>query len=231
MQTGTMLPSRRQTADYDALSDGQRRALVAAIFAAHIVALWALLQVPQVREAVVDAVPIFASLIAPPRPLEPPPPSRVPERPVVAPRVIAAAPSPAPAPVVVAAPPEIVEPPAPPMAIVNPPAPAPTPATVPLPPPQPKVIPASQVQYLEPIEVVYPRLSIRQREEGIVMVRLLIDEGGLPRDVQVSRSSGSARLDEAAMTAVRKARFKPPTENGRPVTGITHIPVDFQLEK
>lgn len=229
MQTGTILPGRRQTADHDSLSDGQRRALVAAIVAAHAAAVWALMQVREVRQVVVDVVPVFASLIAPPKPLEPLSPPPVPERRVVAPRVIAAAPSPAPAPLVVTAPPEIAEPPAPPMAVVT--AAAPVPAPAPVPPPQPKDIPASQVQYLEPIEIVYPRLSIRQREQGIVLVRLLIDEAGLPRDVRVSRSSGFARLDDAAVSAVRKARFKPPTENGRPVTGITNIPVDFQLEK
>ena len=142
------------------------------------------------------------------------------------PKVIAAAPSPAPSNFVVAAPPPepVVEmPPAPPV-VEAPPAP-------PAPPPPPKVIPASAVQYLEPPVVDYPRLSRRNRETGRVMVRVYIDTAGLPRNAHVSASSGYARLDDAAVAAVQKARFKPYTENGQPTAGWAFIPLDFELEK
>jgi protein TonB len=144
--------------------------------------------------------------------------------------VIAAAPSPAPAPLVVATPLQIeapVEPPAPP-AVAAPVAPAPLPAA---PPPAPRQIPASAVQYLEPLPLEYPRLSKRLGETGRVMVRVFIDEGGRAREPQVSRTSGHARLDEAAVAAVGKARFKPYTENGQAVAGWALIPIDFELER
>ena len=236
-------PARRRppqdgNGSHDGLSPVQRRLMVGSIAAAHVVAVWALLQVREVRDAVAEVAPMFVSIVAPPAPpkIEPPPPPPMPvqRRVTPPPRVIAAAPTPAPAPFVVPAPPEVVEPappqvvaaPAPVVAAPAPPAPAPPP-----PAPAPKVIPASEVEYLEPIEIVYPRLSIRMGETGTVMVRLLIDPTGMPRDVQVSRSSGHARLDDAAIAAVKKARFKPPTENGRPVAGVTNVPVNFQLEK
>ena len=39
-------------------------------------------------------------------------------------------------------------------------------------------------------------------------------------NLQVNRSSGHPRLDEAAFAAVQKARFKPYTENGQPVVRL-----------
>ena len=77
----------------------------------------------------------------------------------------------------------------------------------------------------------YPRLSQRNNETGRVLIRVYIDEAGLARTVQVNRSSGHPRLDEAALAAVQKARFKPYTENGVAVAGWAYIPLDFELEK
>jgi protein TonB len=63
------------------------------------------------------------------------------------------------------------------------------------------------------------------------VVRVLIDETGLPRSVQLAQSSGFKRLDDAALAAVRRARFHPYTENGRPLSGWASIPLVFELEK
>ena len=93
------------------------------------------------------------------------------------------------------------------------------------------MIPASAVQYLEPIELVYPRVSKRLGETGRVLVRVFIDTGGAAKNVQVERGSGHPRLDEAALSAVQKARFKPYTENGQAVAGWAFIPLEFELEK
>ncbi|HEY9063584.1 MAG TPA: energy transducer TonB [Burkholderiaceae bacterium] len=216
----------------DALSPSQRRAMVAAILAAHVAGVYGLMRVGAMREAVRDAAPMFVDWIAPPAPPTPPAPPP-PPKPQPIPKkltptpVIAAAPSPAPAAFVVPAPPPepvVVETPAPPAPVVAAPAP-------PAPPPPPKIIPASAVQYLEPPPLEYPRLSRRSNESGRVMVRVYIDTAGLPRTVQVNQSSGFVRLDDAAVAAVQKARFKPYTENGQPIAGWALIPLDFNLEK
>jgi periplasmic protein TonB len=220
---------RRDARAHDGLTPGQRRALIAAIAVAHVGGLWALLQVREVRDAISEVSPVFASLIAPDRPPEPAPPPPIPTaRAHITPRhLVTAAPSPAPAPYVVAAPPAI-EPPSPPAAVEAPPAPAPQAAAVA---PAPTIIPASAVQYLEPPVPEYPRLSKRANETGRVLVRVHIDEAGLSRDVEVARSSGHPHLDEAAAAAVRKARFKPYMEGGRAVAGWAFIPIDFELER
>jgi protein TonB len=222
------LPRRGERAD--GLSPVQRRAMMVAILAAHVAAVYGLLQVRELREAAHDVAPMFVDLIAPPAPPAPPvrpPPAPQPilKKPPPAP-AMAAVPSAEPAAFVVPAPPpaEPVQAPAAPVAIQAPPTP-------PAPAPAPKIIPASAVQYLEPPAPEYPRLSKRNAESGRVMVRVFIDTAGLPRNVQVSSSSGFVRLDDAAVAAVQKARFKPYTENGQPAAAWTNVPINFELEK
>ena len=100
------------------------------------------------------------------------------------------------------------------------------------PPPAPRTLPNSAVQFLQPPEVVYPRLSQRNAETGMVVVRAYVGAaGGNAQSVQVERSSGHDRLDQAALAAVRKARFKPYSENGQPVEGWALVPIKFELEK
>ena len=87
------------------------------------------------------------------------------------------------------------------------------------------------MQYLEPLALDYPRQSKRLGEVGRVMVRVHIDEAGRAGSVQLDSGSGHPRLDEAALAAVRGARFRPYTENGRPVAGWAFVPIQFELEK
>jgi protein TonB len=222
-------PLPRRGERVDGLSAAPRRAMVAAILAAHVAAVYGLLQVRELREAAHEVAPMFVDLIAPPAPpvlpAPPPTPRPIQKKPPPSP-VIAAAPSPAPAPFVVPAPPlpepvQALPAPAAVQALPAPPAPAPA----------PKIIPASAVQYLEPPAPEYPRLSRRNAESGRVMLRVFIDIAGMPRNVQVSSSSGFARLDDAALAAVQKARFKPYSENGQPTAGWTYVPINFELEK
>lgn len=216
----------------DDLPPAQKRAVIGAILALHGFAAWGLLQVAPVRAALVEAAPLFVDLLAPPvpekppEPAPPPPPQPLAKKPPPPAAVIAVAPVPTPAPFVVAAPePAPPAPPEPPVvvAVAAPPAP-------PAPPP-PKEIPAAAIQYLEPPAPVYPRLSRRMNEAGLVVVRVYVDIDGLPRTVQVLQSSGFARLDEAALDGVRRARFKPYAENGTPTAGWARIPIPFELEK
>lgn len=104
------------------------------------------------------------------------------------------------------------------------------PASAAAPPPAPRLLPPSAVQYLEPPVPEYPRASRLAGEAGRVLVRVFIDEGGRPRQVHVAQSSGHARLDDAALAAVRGARFKPATENGQALAGHALIPLTFDLE-
>ncbi|KPF94487.1 biopolymer transporter, partial [beta proteobacterium AAP121] len=86
------------------MSPRQSRGLIASVALLHLAAGWALLQVPAVRSAVLEAAPMVVDLLAPPAPPPPspppPPPPQVPRppTPVPAPTPVLAAPSPAPLP-------------------------------------------------------------------------------------------------------------------------------------
>jgi len=72
----------------------------------------------------------------------------------------------------------------------------------------------------------YPMGARRKREQGTVVLRLVIGEDGRVVDVTVQRSSGFAALDQAAVGAVRKWRWSPTIRDGRPIpiTGLVQIP-------
>ncbi|HSH85283.1 MAG TPA: energy transducer TonB, partial [Guyparkeria sp.] len=83
--------------------------------------------------------------------------------------------------------------------------------------------------YLDNAPPSYPRAAQRLRQEGEVLLRVMVDADGRPIDWSVARSSGHARLDRAAMDAVAKWRFEPATRGGRPVKGEVIVPLDFRL--
>ena len=62
---------------------------------------------------------------------------------------------------------------------------------------------------LQRVQPVYPATSVRRNEQGITHVRLHITASGRVDEVKVERSSGSKRLDNAAIEAFRKWRFAP----------------------
>lgn len=210
----------------DTVGVKQRRIVTVAVLALHVFGVWGALQVPAVRQAVVEAAPIFVDLLAPPAPPTPLPPVPVTPPPVLkAPPLVVATPKSQQPPPQFTAEPEPV-PDVSPMAAV-----APVEAAPPQPASAPKIIPASAVQYLDAPPPEYPRLSKRDRESGRSLLRVLIDERGLPAQVQVHRSSGHARLDDAALAAVKKWRFKPYAENGVATAGWAFVPLDFELER
>lgn len=60
---------------------------------------------------------------------------------------------------------------------------------------------------LERVIPRYPSRSARLREEGATAVHVRVDESGRVAEVKLTRSSGSKRLDSAAIDAVRKWKF------------------------
>ena len=76
-----------------------------------------------------------------------------------------------------------------------------------------------------------PENARRGREEGRVIVRVAVSADGLPLDVTVASSSGHASLDAAAVAALRRWRFLPATQDGRPVPAAAEVPVRFRLRR
>lgn len=76
----------------------------------------------------------------------------------------------------------------------------------------------------------YPIESRRKKEQGTVVLSLVLGLDGQVSSISVSRSSGFARLDDAALDAVRKWRWEPMIRSGQPVMvkGVVEIPFVLQ---
>lgn len=64
--------------------------------------------------------------------------------------------------------------------------------------------------------------------QGSVVLFLIVDAQGQPRDIRLQRSLGMG-LDEKAMLAVSKWRFQPATLDGKPVATQINVEVTFRL--
>ncbi len=106
-------------------------------------------------------------------------------------------------------------------------APAPAPAAAPL---ARGPVTVTGVEYLSAPKVDYPISARRAGLEGKVMLRLLIDEKGLPQRADIQQSSGHARLDEAARSAAMRALFRPHLEDGHPMPVYALVPISFSLK-
>lgn len=79
------------------------------------------------------------------------------------------------------------------------------------------------------VDPIYPPASRRMEEQGAVRLRVMVDERGRPQEVQVARSSGFPRLDEAAVAAVKRWVFAPAVRDSVAVPTWTQVSVVFQL--
>jgi len=75
----------------------------------------------------------------------------------------------------------------------------------------------------------YPRLAEQAGITGLVWVKALVDEEGQVRKAILGKTSGVNSLDEAAVKAAYKCRYKPGIQNGRPVKVWVTYKVEFEL--
>lgn len=224
------MTQRRSTWLSMTAADRRPFVVVAYVLVFHALALWAL-QSGLLRKAVELVVPVqmVSEFIEPPAPrVMPPAPPVVVKRPVIQPKapvvphtlaVRAETPSPDAwtVPVVPAAPP------APIAAPVAQPTPAPpAPPTV--------VLPSSDADYLQNPRPVYPAVSKRRGEQGLVIHSVLIGADGLPVSAKLVKSSGFDALDQAALTAVMRWRYLPGKRNGVATTMSFNVPINWVLE-
>jgi protein TonB len=76
----------------------------------------------------------------------------------------------------------------------------------------------------------YPALSRRLGETGTTVLRVELDERGQVNAAQVATGSGFARLDEAALAAVKSWRCNPAQRNGQAVRAVALQPFKFLLQ-
>ena len=207
------------------LRRGQAPAFLAVV-AVHVVAGWALLSVDTVRNALEEVVPAMVVTMLD---TQPQPDAYTPPLPASPPLQLTPLPAFLP----------IKEQAAMPLAPTDAPRPQPVetavitnveaPERLREPTSSPKTIPESAVEYIVSPRPVYPLYSRRTREIGVVLLRVLINDKGLPAQVEIEKSSGYGRLDEAAVVAMRGARFRPYTENGVALAVWAPAPIVFEL--
>ncbi|MBV9549539.1 MAG: energy transducer TonB [Alphaproteobacteria bacterium] len=110
-----------------------------------------------------------------------------------------------------------------------PPAPPPPRAAPPAPPPVPPAPPeAIASTHTTP---PYPPISQRLGEQGVTLLNVLVDENGRAIEATVATSSGSSRLDTAAIDYVKQRyRWKPATRDGKPVQDRIQLRVVWSLK-
>jgi periplasmic protein TonB len=100
----------------------------------------------------------------------------------------------------------------------------------PPPPPAPKQKVTTLPKSIKHTQPDYPSASRRLNEEGSVVVDILVGEDGNIKEAKVATSSGFPRLDEAAVKeALRRWKYKPGTEDGKPVAMWHKVKVTFKL--
>lgn len=210
--------------------------------AMHLLVLTGLLMYSPARQALVAAAPIMVEFISLPKATAPAPqPARQPAvqaRPATRPSPVATPVAQALAPSAVASLP--VQPPAPLIA----PAPAPSSAPglqavaattspavkAPMPAPLQTTQPVYAADTLDNPAPSYPAVARRNGEQGRVVLRVHVNEGGTTDEVQVRTSSGFMRLDDAARDTVRRWKFIPARHGTEPVAAWVLIPISFRLE-
>ncbi len=190
--------------------------------ALHAAALLALLSYAPARQTLAELAPIMVSLV---QEKQPEPPQELPKpKPVVKQPV--RQPDPKPQPLLTIneatpAPAAVVVPPPPP--------PQPEPVVVQPAPPAPVIPPQFNADYLNNPAPHYPPLSRRLGEEGRVILRVFVDEKGLPARIEIRSSSKYERLDNIALETVKQWKFVPARRGDQPVSAWVLVPISFSL--
>lgn len=210
--------------------------ITASVVIFHVAALWAL-QNGLLRRAAEHVVPaeLLTRIIEiePPKVAQPPPPPP-PPKPAPKPAKLPPPPmpvavrDPAPAP---QAPTGVVEPQLPAPAVLAPVAPAPAP---PAPPAPARLVEITQgeTEYIRPPRPVYPALSKRSGESGVVIIAVYYSSAGHAKRAEVFKSSGFERLDRAARDAVMASQVTPFRRAGvnEDTQFLLKAPINFVLE-
>lgn len=195
------------------------------VIGAHVGVLAAVILSPSAPEPVEIVMPTIQGVLvmaepeeAPPPPPEPPPPPPPEKKPE---------PKPVPKPPPKAPPSEraVKAPePEPPPPVQQPAEPKPA-----EPAPAPVLPPRAEAGQLSNPAPVYPNLSRRLREQGIVVLDILIKADGTVGEIKIKTSSGFKRLDDTAVKAVKQWRYQPATQGDKKIDFWYEQPVEFNL--
>ena len=91
-------------------------------------------------------------------------------------------------------------------------------------------LPRFDAAYLRNPAPVYPLLARRLGEQGQVVLRVRVSQAGAAEEIEIASASGFARLDQAAVEAVRRWRFVPARRGMQGTAAWVLVPIAFKLE-
>lgn len=83
---------------------------------------------------------------------------------------------------------------------------------------------------LTPIRPKYPEIAQEAGIEGTIIVQVFVDKKGRVKETSILKGIPNTGLDEAAIAAIRKTRFRPAKQRERAVGVWISIPVNFRLK-
>ena len=83
---------------------------------------------------------------------------------------------------------------------------------------------------ITPIKPVYPDIAQEAGIEGQVLIQCFIDKSGRVKETIVIKGLPNTGLNESAVTALRKTRFRPAKQRETPVGVWITIPINFKLQ-
>jgi TonB family protein len=77
----------------------------------------------------------------------------------------------------------------------------------------------------------YPRLAIRQKQEGKVIICVDVNKKGTVANIGVCNSSGHYLLDDAALKTIKNWKFEVAKNQDQIIAAKLEVPVTFSLSK
>ena len=96
--------------------------------------------------------------------------------------------------------------------------------------PKPESRASQNLGYNAEVAPPYPADAIKNKQEGTVILDVLVGIDGMPRKITVNPATKAApELVKAASDAAMQWHFNPETKNGKPIEGYARVPVRFSL--
>ncbi len=84
---------------------------------------------------------------------------------------------------------------------------------------------------LTAIRPIYPQKAKDAKIEGLILISVLVNEKGIVEETAVVKSIPNTKLDEAAIDAIKKTKFRPAQIEGKIQRVWINIPIHFRLPK
>jgi len=75
----------------------------------------------------------------------------------------------------------------------------------------------------------YPKRALKLQQDGVVYLRILVSNDGLPEEIIFTQKSQYNSLNKAALNAVSQWKFQPMIINGHKSKMWVNVPIEFKI--